>query len=173
VILDDDMTVFPHSVENLIRAMEEQKQYHAIAGWYQGRGELQRTIGGYIKNKKYYDLPPSKLNSIHPVDYVSAGFIAIRLNKIIEYDQTYEMGWNDWDWCEIVKKSGLKLAVCKQAGAYHRHMMTKNGLKYIPDTPEYRKIRGIPERNRRMANKFMEKWGWTPTAPTMWKGAIK
>jgi len=173
VIVDDDMTVFPHSVENLIRNMEKHKQYYAMSGWYHGpRGE-KRAIGGYIKDKKYYDLDGSKITGIHPVDYVSAGFIAIRLNKIIEYDQTMEMGWNDWFWCETVKKMGEKLAVCANAGAYHRYLITKDGLKHTWDTKEYRQIRGVPERNKRMAEYFKQKWGWTPTAPLIWRGIIR
>jgi GT2 family glycosyltransferase len=162
IILDDDMTVHSDAITNLVQAMDEHPEYHAIAGWSkQGNAEI--CAGGLIVEGNYYNLPVKP--GVHPVDYVASGFTAIRLDPLIEYDTSYEMGWNDYDWCEIVKSRGGKLAVCGDAGAHHKGLLTGSGWKEVSDIANYRSIRYSDVRSNAMAEKFTLKWGFPPKNP--------
>ena len=162
VNLDDDMTVHSDGITNLVQAMDEHPEYHAISGWYKQDND-EMCAGGLIVEGNYYNLP--RVKGVHPVDYVASGFTAIRLDPLIEYDTSYEMGWNDYDWCEIVKSKGGKLAVCGDAGAHHKGLLTGSGWKEVSDIANYRAIRYNDARANAMSEKFMLKWGFPPKNP--------
>ena len=164
VMLDDDITPMTNSIVNLIREAENHPEYHAIAGWIRDWGDRKRFIGGKIKNDTHYYYYPV-VNRTMEADYISSGFTIHRLNKIIPYSKDWEMGWADWDWSHEVKKAELRLAVTGSAGAYHRHVLTKNGMEFTKDPQEYQTKRRDKQRHDRMASRFTDKWGYWPTAP--------
>ena len=159
-MIDDDITPMSGSLVTLILEMEKHQQYHALSGYIMDRTR-KRFIGGKIKdNRHYYYMPVD--SETHPADYTSSGFTIIRLNTVVTYSEGWEMGWNDWDWSNEVRKRGLRIGVTGKAGAYHRQLFTSKGRIQQPDSPEYRRMRYDRERHIKMAQKFKEKWGYVP-----------
>lgn len=172
ITLDDD--VLPHlgSIEALLRAMEEHPEYHAIAGGIIQKGK-NRMLGGYIiadDDHQYYSLP--FIEGVVEVGFVSSGFTVFRLDPLVPYDTGYEFGWADWDWSNEIKKRGLRMAVCGDALAYHRYVITSKGPKVRYDSEKYRRIRHNPERHRASAERFRSKWGYLPRGPKIWSQPV-
>ena len=163
IMLDDDITPMSGSLITLISEMEKNTQYHALSGYLVEKKNRKRFIGGKIKNGVHYYYHPVKPETM-PADYISSGFTIIRLNKVIPYSEGWEMGWNDWDWSNEVRKQGLQVGVTGKAGAYHRQLFTAKGITQINDPTKYRHLRYDGARHSHMAAKFAEKWGYTPKA---------
>lgn len=160
IMLDDDITPKRGSLNNLILEMEKHPEYHALCG-YITEWTRTRFIGGRIFSGRHFYHDPVVVNTI-PADYISSGFTIIRLKEVVPYPDDWEMGWNDWCWSNEVMSRGLKLGVTGMAGAYHRQLFTAKGIEQKEDSPEYRKIRYDKDRHNKMAEKFKQKWGYTP-----------
>jgi len=170
LLQDDDITMKPGALTKLVRAAEAHPEYHAIAGYiYEWPGHT-RSLGGIIKNSIHYDYPI--IPGVNEVEYLSSGFTLIRLNKIVPYSKDWEMGWADWDWAHEIRNKGLRLAICGDAGAYHRYILTPRGPQHRRDSDKYRFMRHNEDRHRRMADRFEKKWGYRPKAPLKWPGPI-
>ena len=172
VTLDDDILPHPGSIEALLRALEANPHYHAIAGGIIQNGK-NRMLGGYIiptENKQHYSLP--LINGIAEVRFISSGFTAFRLDPLIPYDTEYDFGWNDWDWSNEIKKAGLRMAVCGDALAYHRYLVTSKGITPQTDAFEYLTFRANRQRHKASAHRFKSKWGYSPRAPKIWGGPV-
>ena len=89
---------------------------------------------------------------------MSNGFRLIRLNPLVIPDPNYEIGLTDWDYANKLEVRGLKMAVCGDAGAYHKLMNVDGQMKWVPNPPSYK--RGSPSMTERMNNYFMKKWGY-------------
>ena len=162
IMIDDDVTPMAGSLSNLILEMEKHPQYHALSGYIIDSGERKRMNGGQIKDgvHSYYPVTPETA----PADYISSGFCIIRLNTVVPYSEGWEMGWNDWDWSNEVRKRGLQVGVTGKAGARHKQIFTSKGWVKKNDASDYRGIRYDTQRHNKMANLFKEKWGYTPKA---------
>lgn len=173
VTLDDDILPHTGSIEALIRALEENPEYHAIAGGIIQKG-MNRMLGGYITRSEgetqHHVLPLIK--QIAEVQFVSSGFTAFRLDPLIPYDTEYEFGWMDWDWSQEIKKAGLLMAVCGDAMAHHKYVATPEGMRVKHDSVEYLRLRQDHKRHLRSADRFHSKWGFRPRAPKMWDKPI-
>ena len=160
ILVDDDITPLGNSLVNLVSEMETHPEYHALSG-YVIDGTRKRFIGGKIKdNRHYYYMPVT--TETHPADYTSSGFTITRLDNAVPFPSDWEMGWNDWDWSNEIRKRGLRIGVTGKAGAYHRQIFTSKGRIQQADSSEYNKMRYDKERHVKMAQKFKEKWGYTP-----------
>jgi len=160
IMIDDDITPMSGSLSNLILEMEKHPQYHALSGYIQERSMAQ-FIGGRIEDGVHRSYSPVKLETLS-ADYTSSGFTIIRLNVVVPYSEGWEMGWNDWDWSNEVKKRGLQVGVTGKAGAHHKQILTSKGWIQKKDSGEYKRMRYDNQRHNRMASLFREKWGYTP-----------
>ena len=168
VTLDDDILPHPGSIEALIRALDENPQYHAIAGGIIQKG-MNRMLGGYIiqgEETQHYVLPLIK--DIAEVDYLSSGFTAFNLKPLIPYDTEYEFGWNDFDWSQEIKKAGFRMAVCGDAMAHHKYLVTSKGIVPCYDSVEYNRLRRDIKRSEASKDRFKNKWGFKPAQPKLW-----
>ena len=162
IMIDDDITPLSNSLSNLILEMEKHPQYHALSGYIIESGGRERFIGGQIKDGVHYY--HSITRETLPADYTSSGFTIIRLNTVVPYSEGWEMGWNDWDWSNEVRKRGLLVGVTGKAGARHKQIFTSKGWERKNDSGEYREMRYDNQRHNKMANLFRKKWGYTPDA---------
>lgn len=172
IVLDDDILPKPGSIEALLRALQEHPEYHAIAGGIIEKG-MSRMLGGYIigtKDRQYYALPFIK--GVAETSYISSGFTAFRLDPLVPFDGEYEFGWGDWDWANELKRNGLRMAVCGDALAYHKHVITSKGPEHIHDSPDYMKIRYNSARHQKTSDRFLKKWGYRPKDPKLWDGPV-
>ena len=160
IMIDDDITPLPDSLTSLILEMEKKPQYHALSGYIIESGGRERFIGGQIKDGVHYYHAIAR--ETLPADYTSSGFTIIRLNTVVPYSNGWEMGWNDWDWSNEVRKQGLQVGVTGKAGACHKQILTSKGWERKNDSGEYKRIRYDNQRHNKMANLFKEKWGYTP-----------
>lgn len=160
VIIDDDIIVSPNGLVNLVSAIESRPDIHACAGYLRNAKNNDMMLGGSIRDNHLSYL--RKRPGIYDVSWVGSGFTVCRLDDFTPFDENYEMGWEDPDWCMEMVKRGKKLAVCGDAGAYHRVMLTKNGVVTHNDSSEYNKIRYDSARHERMSNLFQSKWGFPP-----------
>ena len=170
--LDDDILPHPGSIEALLRALKANPQYHAIAGGVLQKGKT-RMLGGYIiptEEKQHYSLP--LVRGVAEVRFISSGFTAFRLDPLVPYDTEYEFGWNDFDWSQEIKLRGLRMAVCGDALAYHRYLVTSRGIISQTDAFEYLKFRANRQRHNASADRFKSKWGFRPRAPKIWGGPV-
>ena len=161
ITMDDDITPMNGSLTTLISEMETHPEYHALSGYIVDWKDQPRFIGGKIKAGIHYYYYPVKPETM-PADYISSGFTIIRLDKVVPYSEGWEMGWNDWDWSNEIRKRGLLMGVTGKAGAYHRQLFTTNGREQKKDSAAYKEVRYDRQRHNRMAEKFKEKWGYTP-----------
>ena len=172
VTIDDDVLPKPRSIETLLRALEENPQYYAIAGGIIQK-RMDRMLGGYIipeEDHQYYVLPLIK--GIAEVDYISSGFTAFRLDPYVPYDTEYEFGWNDWDWSKETKEQDLRLAVCGDAMAYHKHLITSKAIKPHHDDYDYLMLRGNQKRITASTCRFHTKWGYFPRPAENWNKPV-
>ena len=161
IMIDDDITPKTSSLDTLIVEMEKHPQYHALSGYVIDGGKSPRFIGGRIVDGVHRRYSPVKQETL-PADYTSSGFTIMRLDEVVPYSDGWEMGWNDWDWSNEVRKQGLQVGVTGKAGARHKHILTSKGWTYKKDSGEYKRMRYDRQRHNRMAKLFREKWGYTP-----------
>lgn len=158
--IDDDIVVSAKGITNLVRVMENDPNIHACAGYIRDAKGKEEMLGGTITDNRFNYL--SKKSGVHDASWIGSGFTICRVDDFTPYDGNYEMGWEDPDWCMEMVKHGKRLAVCGDAGAYHRVAFTKNGAIPHRDTPEYNRIRYDSVRHERMSNLFQSKWGFAP-----------
>jgi len=172
--LDDDILPHPGSIEALIRALAENPQYHAIAGGVIQKG-MNRMLGGYITHEEgetqHHVLPLVKQTA--EVQFVSSGFTAFKLDPLIPYDTEYDFGWNDWDWSQEIRKAGLRMAVCGDAVAHHKYLVTSKGIIPCYDSAEYNLLRRDIKRNEASKDRFKKKWGFEPAQPKLWDKPVR
>jgi GT2 family glycosyltransferase len=160
VTVDDDVTVSANGITNLIRVMEDNPSIYACAGYLRDIKGKEIMLGGPIIDNRFNYF--SKQTGIHDVSWVGSGFTICRLEDVVLYDEKYEMGWEDPDWCMEILKRGKRIAVCGDAGAYHKAFFTNKGLIENVDIYDYKVIRYDSLRHERMSNLFQSKWGFSP-----------
>jgi len=158
VTVDDDCCLISGAIERLVKEADKHPEFHSISGFIiDKRGRY--MLGGRktphpngIQYKNYEWMP-----GIQEADYVSNGFRLIRLNPLVVPDPNYEVGLTDWDYANKLEVRGLRMAVCGDAGAYHKLMKVDGQMKWVPNPPGYK--RGTTDMTERMNNYFMKKWG--------------
>jgi len=165
ITFDDDCLLIDNGINKLVKAADENPEFHAISGYLivpRKRGLQKYLLGGKITPDphKYRYKNLDWVPGVHETDYICNGFRLVRLNPLILPDREYTMGLTDFDWSAAAKNYGMRLAVCGEAGAYHK-VMFKDGKPFFKDNPMgYHKIR----RNRKlimaMKQRFMAKWGY-------------
>lgn len=163
ITFDDDCSLIGDSINGLVKAADENPEFHAISGYLLAprRGGLrQYLLGGTItptSNKhRYtnYDWKPG----VHETDYICNGFRLVRLNPLILPDREYTMGLTDFDWSAAAKHVGLRLATCGDAGAYHKVMLDQRKPYFQENPLPYHRIRRNREAIMAMRDRFMNKW---------------
>lgn len=159
--VDDDMMIPSNGVNLLIKVLEDHPQYYAVSGiqkngiqgvsQYIG-GIIQKTHRGYV----FWNYP--LIPGVHKVDWIGAGYTVHRVKPMVPYDESYKTGFNDYDWCMELRKRGLQVAVANTV-AYHKHIMTSQGLKNYKTPNEYARIRYDVERHEKNNDLFKKKWG--------------
>jgi len=159
VTVDDDCCLLPGAIENLVKAADTHPEFHSISGFLIDK-RRKYMLGGRktphpngIHYRNYGWMP-----GVHEADYVSNGFRLIRLEPLVIPDPNYEVGLTDWDYANKLEARGLRMAVCGDAGAYHKLMMVDGQMKWVSNPPGYK--RGAPDMTERMNNYFMKKWGY-------------
>lgn len=160
VFVDDDITVSTNGLINLVRTMEEDKDIFACSGFLANQANARVMLGGPLKDGMFSYLRYKK--GVYDSDWVGGGFTIHRLKPELPYDDTYETGYNDYDWSMQARKAGMKLAVTGDAGAYHGVNFGEKGIFVYHNPPAYKTIRYDGARHDRMAAKFAGKWGFHP-----------
>jgi len=162
ITLDDDCVLLPNAIDKLVNAADEHPQFHAISGYIITPHTGTHMLGGLItvnKNKHIYrnhSLKPG----VREVHYISNGFRLVRLEPLVVPDCTYTIGLTDFDWSMKVKAKDLRLAVCGEAGAYHKFMFVDGKPTSVLMPGEYYNIRRNPNEIYKMKQKFAKKWGF-------------
>ena len=159
VTVDDDCSLLPGAIENLVKVADAHPEFHSISGflidekkkYMMGGKKIPQQNGVHYRNHGWR-------SGVHEVDYNSNGFRLIRLEPLVIPDPKYEVGLTDWDYANKLEALGLRMAVCGEAGAYHKLMMIDGEMKRVSNPPSYK--RGAPGMTERMNNYFKEKWGY-------------
>lgn len=159
VFLDDDVFFLPGLIEGLIRDMVEYPEYHAITGGVIDKIRPRRLGGRIVNNQHKYYTP---FVGVKDSDFVSCGVLAVRLDPLILFDDTYKFGWNDWDWSNILRSQGFRLGCSGERTVFHRALMTPKGIKHHRDSYEYARFRYDRERINAMSDLYEKKWGYRP-----------
>ena len=164
ITLDDDCVLLPNAIDELVKAADEHREFYAMSGYLitPHRGEY--MLGGTIVPVTPKSIKHSYINfavkpGVRETDFISNGFRLIRLEPLVIPDVSYTIGLTDFDWAMQAKSKGLKLAVCGEAGAYHKFMFINGEPKKHSMSKDYRAIRRNRVEIRRMKRKFETKWG--------------
>jgi hypothetical protein len=158
--IDDDITVDSNAITNLVKNMENDPGIFACAGYIRDARKNEVMLGGPLVNGQFNYL--KKKPGVYNAKWIGSGFTIYRLDEMLPYDESYGMGYNDYDWCMHALSSGKVVAVSGDAGAYHKVQFTNDGVIQYRNPPEYKAIRNDEERHARMADKFKMKWGFLP-----------
>jgi len=167
ITLDDDCKLLPFAIDKLVKAADEHPEFHAISGYLMtpGKGvDRKYMMGGKKvyhgdKNKwiyKNFDWSPG----VRETDYICNGFRLIRLNPLVLPDREFTIGLTDFDWSANAKSRGLRLAVCGEAGAYHKFLWVDGKKTTVINSVPYNKIRRDRIEIQRMKERFAIKWGY-------------
>jgi GT2 family glycosyltransferase len=158
--LDDDISVFSDGLHQLVWAMKKNPSLYACSGFMRYANGKETMLGGPLVHGAYSSIKRS--SGTFKSDWVGGGFTAHWLEPFLPYDDSYEMGYNDYDWSEQAKKNGYLLGVCGDAGAWHGAIFTREGVKDYQNPPDYRHLRYDNARHQRMSDYFKSKWGFEP-----------
>ena len=64
------------------------------------------------------------------------------------------------------------MAVCGEALAYHKYVITSRGPEFRKDELKYMEMRYDSKRHKRMSDRFFNKWGYRPKEPKLWTGPV-
>lgn len=168
IFVDDDMVVSSNGLVNLVNSIEKNPEYYAVSGsLMHSKNAPRKTLGGPLYKDAFYNYP--SVNGTCESDWVGGGFTVHKLDPLIPYDESYQTGYNDFDWSMIVKERGLKLGVTGDAYAYHAYKVTNKGFERYRNPPEYTRIRYDHERHKRMNQLFQKKWGFLIGSGGVWK----
>lgn len=161
--IDDDMLVTKSTLVNLVRVLEENPGLYAVSGYQiHSKQEDAWSIGGYIETKNgdivFKRVKPS--TSLAKCDWIGAGCTVHRLDPLVYYDEDYYTGFNDYDWCMKLREQGLSVATSGEAYAYHKHLVTEDGLKQYTPSDEYISKRFNEEGFNYNRELFKKKWGY-------------
>jgi len=169
IFVDDDMLVNQSGLTNLVRSIEDNPEYYAMSGVLRGaKGIPERMIGGVLDKDAFWNLP--KKPGVQEADWVGGGFTIHKLDPVVPYDESYQTGFNDFDWSMQVKARGLRLGVTGSASAYHGFRLTSKGLVKHKNSQEYNAVRYDQERHARMREIFRSKWNFTIGKGGLWTG---
>jgi len=166
VTVDDDCFLHPHAVENLVKAADRNPEFHGISGYLRfSSKKTSRTkymLGGEkeIREGKLYFKPFPWRKGVHEAEYICNGLRLVRLDPLVTPDPEWTMGMTDYDWSMQVKKEGLRLAVCGEAGAFHKYQRVGARMKNRRNPYKYDELyRRNEVEIARMADRFKMKWG--------------
>lgn len=162
ITLDDDCKLLPNAVDELVKAADKHPEFYAISGFlktpHRGKYMLGGTItidGGRHLYRNYGFKP-----GVREADFICNGFRLIRLEPLVVPDGTYTIGLTDFDWALEAKSRGLRLAVCGEAGAFHKFMFIDGKRQSALNPIEYHNIRRNRTEIVNMRRKFEAKWGF-------------
>ena len=168
VFIDDDMIVANNGILRLVQAAEDHPEYYAISGCFRSsRGLPVRMLGGPLHKGGFFHLQPKK--GVFESDWVGGGLTIHRLNPFIPYDESYQTGYNDYDWSMTVKQKGHRLGVTGDAQGYHGYKVTHRGLTDYQNPAEYNRVRYDKNRHAEMRKLFKSKWGFELRDAGVWK----
>jgi len=163
ITLDDDCTLLPGAIDELVKAADKHPEFHALAGYLMTPHRKAYMLGGTMaqapSGKHLYTNFPLR-QGVHETEFICNGFRIIRLDPLVLPDEEFTMGLTDFDWAANAKSQGLRLAVCGEAGAYHKFLFVDGKKTTIKNPPAYQKIRRNREEIGKMKKRFIEKWGY-------------
>jgi len=167
ITLDDDCKLLPSAIDELVKAADEHPEFHAISGYLitPGRGDERKYMLGGIK---VYHKDINKwiyrnfvwTSGVHETEYICNGFRLIRLDPLVLPDKEFTMGLTDFDWAANARSQGLRLAVCGEAGAYHKFLFVDGEKTALVNPPTYKVIRRNRSEIEKMKKRFAAKWGY-------------
>lgn len=160
IFLDDDCAPFSDGLLQLVWAMEKYPKLYACSGYIRYASGTETMLGGPLVRGAYSSI--KKAPGVFESDWVGGGFTVHRLDPFLPYNESYEMGYNDYDWSEEAKKRGYPLGVCGDAGAWHGVIFTRDGVKEHQNCRDYKNLRYDNTRHQKMSDKFKVKWGFEP-----------
>lgn len=161
ITLDDDCVLLPNAIDKLVNAADKHQEFYAISGYIITPHNGTHMLGGLITvlDKKHFYRNHTLKRGVREVHYISNGFRLVRLEPLVVPDVTYTIGLTDFDWSMKAKAEKLRLAVCGDAGAYHKFMLIDGKPTNMPMSWEYRNIRRNTHEILKMKRKFAKKWG--------------
>ena len=162
ITLDDDCKLLPGAVDKLVKAADDHPEFYAISGFLITPHRGKYMLGGSItvQADRYIYLNYGYKTGVREADFISNGFRLVRLEPLVVPDSSYTIGLTDFDWAMEAKSKGMRLAVCGEAGAYHKFMFIDGKPEDFPMSSDYRMIRRNRVEIRKMRKKFEEKWGF-------------
>ena len=160
--MDDDCCLLPNAIDKLVAAADRHPEFYAISGYIITPHNGTHMLGGLmtVSGKKSLYRNHRHKRGVREVHYISNGFRLVRLEPLVVPDGTYTIGLTDFDWAMKARARGLRLAVCGEAGAYHKYMLIDGKPTAVPISGEYRNIRRNTYEINRMKRKFAKKWGF-------------
>lgn len=166
VTLDDDCFLHPGAVESLVKAADDHPEFFAISGFLSSSSKKERRkrymLGGEkeMRDGKLYFKPLQWCKDIHETEYICNGLRIVRLEPLVTPDPEWTMGMTDYDWSMQVKERGLRLAVCGEAGAFHKYQRVGARMKNRRNPYKYDELYRRNETEiARMVERFKIKWG--------------
>ena len=162
ITLDDDCSLLPEAIDKLVKAADDHPEFYAISGYLITPHRGTYMLGGPItvlNNRHSYinfDFKPG----VQEADFICNGFRLIRLEPLVLPDSSYTIGLTDFDWAMEAKSKGLRLAVCGEAGAYHKFTFINGKPIRGSVSGQYHAIRRNRSEIRKMREKFKRKWGY-------------
>jgi GT2 family glycosyltransferase len=169
VTIDDDMILYPGHMDNLIYAIEDNPQFHAVTGYcvdWKGK----RMLGGKIvrRGRVGYHVPLPYQHGVFEADYSSSGVRIVKLDPLILQDVDYTFGFIDFDYSQRIRAAGLKIGVTGDAGGMHKCVRDEKTGVWTPlpgykEKPEYMAKRLDRESIKRHRELYIKKWNYIPT----------
>lgn len=167
--LDNDMIVWPRSLEVQIEALDENPHLAAVSGLHFTRrgfcGVADFEIEGSTIRKRMYDLVEilDSNNDLFEADFISIGHTAFRMKAVedIAFDPNYGIGYEHLDTFLQLYYTDWKCVVHKKS--WFTHLASSS-------PKEYMHLRRKATRIKASRKHFIKKWGYKPILPTIHRG---
>ena len=163
--LDNDILVWPGSLEAQIRALDDNRHLAAVSGL---PFEKERFCGGiadfeFVGNKvakRFHNLQDilASPGDLFEANYIPIGHATFRMKAIadIAFDDTYKISYEHWDTFMQFYYADWKCAVHKKS--WFGHLAHESPMRYSAK----RENVALLEASR---THFIEKWGYQPVEP--------
>jgi len=161
--LDNDMIVYPGSLEAQIRALDENLQLAAVSGLCFQKGKFHSTIADFkfigdkvVKQTYSFEEILASKRDLFEADFIPIGHTTFRMKAVkdIAFDPNYEIGYEHWDTFMQLYYTDWKCAVHKKS--WFSHLQHESPREYL-------RIRNKASRIEKSRKYFIEKWGYHPS----------
>jgi GT2 family glycosyltransferase len=140
MLLNNDTVVHPDFLNSLVAAMEADNRLVAVGGtiYLYGQGNLIHNAGLYFNlwtgmehKVGFGERDVNQFSQPRDVDFIGGAAILLRAGALEEIgllDESFQLYYEETDWCLRAKEKGYKIRFIPQSKVFHKEKVTANAV---------------------------------------------